>query len=81
MALEKLFGKKVKARKTHVCLHCRKIIQKGEVYHYNKYFCNRTRQGECYKLHLQCVDIYYHNATELERQSAHWEQWYEEVFV
>lgn len=81
MILEEIFGKEVKARTNHICVNCRLIIQKDEVYHFNKYFDIRTREAEVYKLHLKCVAIYYYKRSELERHTDHWEQWYEEVFV
>ncbi len=81
MVLEEIFGNNVKARTSHICMNCRIVIQKGEIYHYNKYFDIRTREAEVYKLHLGCTAIYYHRRLELERYTDHWEQWYEEVFV
>ena len=81
ISLEKEFGKNIKARKEHICSHCRNKIYKNEIYHHNKYFDVRTRIAEMCRLHLQCVDTYYHQCAELITYTRHWEQWYEEIFI
>jgi hypothetical protein len=81
MSLERVFGKKVKARFAHTCMYCRDAIQEKEIYHCNRYFDLETREAEVYKLHLGCVDMYYYEHEEIEKHADHWEDWHESVFV
>jgi len=81
MALERNDGKEVKARWEHICLYCKTVIQKDEIYYYNKYFDKEIWRGEVHKLHLKCVDKFYDQCAEFERYADHWERWHESVFV